>query len=431
MGIQSKKEDDETGEATFTAFPDMMATYRFNIEAIREDFPILHREVNGYPLVYLDNAATSQTPQQVIDAIVDYYQHYNANIHRGVHSLSQEATDKYEQAREKIRRHFNAAKSQEILFTSGTTHSINLVAHGFGTILAQGDEILVSAMEHHSNIVPWQMLCERTGAILKVIPMNQEGELIMEAYKRLLSERTRLVFCNHVSNALGTINPIREIIETAHSIGAAVLIDGAQAAPHIIADMQALDVDFYTVSAHKMCGPTGVGILYGKEEWLNRLPPYQGGGEMIREVTFEKTTYAELPHKFEAGTPNICGGIAFGAALDYMNSIGFNAISHYEQQLLEYATRELLGIEGLKIYGTAKDKTAVISFNIEGLHPYDIGTILDKLGIAVRTGHHCAQPVMDFFKIPGTVRASFSFYNTMEEVNSLVAGVKKAKQMLS
>ncbi len=279
MGIQSKKEEDDKEEATFTAFADMRANPQFNIDAIREDFPILQREVNGYPLVYLDNAATSQTPQQVIDAIVDYYQHYNANIHRGVHALSQEATDKYEQAREKIRRHFNAAKSREIIFTSGTTHSINLVAHGFGTILSEGDEILVSAMEHHSNIVPWQMLCERTGAILKVIPMNQEGELIMESYKGLLSARTRLVFCNHVSNALGTINPIREIIDAAHGIGAAVLIDGAQAAPHIKADMQALDVDFYTVSAHKMCGPTGVGVLYGKEEWLNRLPPYQGGGK--------------------------------------------------------------------------------------------------------------------------------------------------------
>lgn len=431
MAIQSTKEDDDTGEATFTEFADRMATSQLNIESIRNDFPILRREVNGYPLVYLDNAATSQTPQQVIDAIVDYYQKYNANIHRGVHALSQEATDKYEQSREKIQRHFNAAKRHEILFTSGTTHSINLVAHGFGTLLAKGDEILVSAMEHHSNIVPWQMLCERTGAVLKVIPMNLEGELVINAYKELLSGRTRLVFCNHVSNALGTINPIQEIIDAAHGVGAVVLIDGAQAAPHIKADMQALDVDFYTVSAHKMCGPTGVGVLYGKEEWLNKLPPYQGGGEMIKEVTFEKTTYAELPHKFEAGTPNICGGIAFGAALDYMNSIGFDAISRHEHELLEYATTELLAIEGLKIYGTARAKTAVISFNIEGLHPYDIGTILDKLGIAVRTGHHCAQPVMDFFRIPGTVRASFSFYNTRKEVDILVDGVKKAKQMLS
>ncbi|MBU2900460.1 aminotransferase class V-fold PLP-dependent enzyme [Maribacter dokdonensis] len=401
-----------------------------DIKKIREDFPILKREVNGKPLVYLDNAATSQTPQQVIDAIVDYYQNYNANIHRGVHTLSQEATDKYEQARLKIQKHFNAAKSYEIIFTSGTTHSINLVANGFSALIQKGDEVIVSAMEHHSNIVPWQMLCERTGAILKVIPMNQEGELLMDAYKELLSNKTKLVFCNHISNALGTINPIEEIIEKAHKVGAAVLIDGAQAAPHLVADVQALDVDFYTCSAHKICGPTGVGMLYGKEEWLNKLPPYQGGGEMIAEVTFEKTTYADLPHKFEAGTPNICGGIAFGAALDYMNAIGFEEIAKYEQALLEYATQELLKIDGLKIYGTAKNKTSVISFNIEGIHPYDMGSILDKLGIAVRTGHHCAQPIMDFFKIPGTVRASFAFYNTRDEVDVLIAGVLKAKSML-
>ena len=401
-----------------------------DIKKIREDFPILKREVNGKPLVYLDNAATSQTPQQVIDAIVDYYQNYNANIHRGVHTLSQEATDKYEQARLKIQKHFNAAKSYEIIFTSGTTHSINLVANGFSALIKKGDEVLVSAMEHHSNIVPWQMLCERTGAILKVIPMNQEGELRMDVYDELLSDKTKLVFCNHISNALGTINPIEEIIEKAHKVGAAVLIDGAQAAPHLVADVQALDVDFYTCSAHKICGPTGVGMLYGKEEWLNKLPPYQGGGEMIAEVTFEKTTYADLPHKFEAGTPNICGGIAFGAALDYMNAIGFEELAKYEHELLEYATQELLKIEGLKIYGTAKNKTSVISFNIEGIHPYDMGSILDKLGIAVRTGHHCAQPIMDFFKIPGTVRASFAFYNTIEEVDFLVAGITKAKSML-
>ncbi|MFV1449315.1 cysteine desulfurase [Maribacter sp. HS] len=401
-----------------------------DIKKIREDFPILKREVNGKPLVYLDNAATSQTPQQVIDAIVDYYQNYNANIHRGVHTLSQEATDKYEQARLKIQKHFNAAKSYEIIFTSGTTHSINLVANGFSALIQKGDEVIVSAMEHHSNIVPWQMLCERTGAVLKVIPMNQEGELLMDAYVELLSNKTKLVFCNHISNALGTINPIEEIIEKAHKVGAAVLIDGAQAAPHLVADVQALDVDFYTCSAHKICGPTGVGMLYGKEEWLNKLPPYQGGGEMIAEVTFEKTTYADLPHKFEAGTPNICGGIAFGAALDYMNAIGFEEIAKYEQALLEYATQELLKIDGLKIYGTAKNKTSVISFNIEGIHPYDMGSILDKLGIAVRTGHHCAQPIMDFFKIPGTVRASFAFYNTRDEVDVLIAGVLKAKSML-
>ncbi|MCK0144191.1 cysteine desulfurase [Arenibacter sp. F26102] len=403
----------------------------FDILTIRKDFPILNRKVNGYPLVYLDNAATSQTPQKVIDAIVEYYSNYNANIHRGVHTLSQEATDVYEQARQKIQKHFNAAKSHEIIFTSGTTHGINLVANGFASFLKKGDEIIVSALEHHSNIVPWQMLCERTGAVLKVIPMSLDGKLVMEEYHKLLSHRTKLVFCNHVSNALGTINPIEEIIAAAHNIGAAVLIDGAQAAPHIKADVQKLDVDFYVVSAHKMCGPTGVGMLYGKEEWLNKLPPYQGGGEMIAEVTFEKTTYADLPHKFEAGTPNICGGIAFGAALDYMNAIGFDAIAQYEHELLEYASKELLAIDGLKIYGDTKEKTAVISFNIEGLHPYDIGSILDKLGVAVRTGHHCAQPIMDFYKIPGTVRASFSFYNTKEEVDILVAGVRRAKTMLS
>ncbi|NAS10882.1 aminotransferase class V-fold PLP-dependent enzyme [Poritiphilus flavus] len=401
-----------------------------DIQTIRKDFPILSREVYGRPLVYLDNAATSQTPRQVLDVIVDYYSRYNANIHRGVHALSQEATDAYELARKKIQLHFNIGSTKEIIFTSGTTHSINLVANGFSSILKAGDEVLVSAMEHHSNIVPWQMLCERTGAILKVIPMSQDGELLMDNYRELLSGNTRLVFCNHVSNALGTINPIKEIIDEAHKVGAAVLVDGAQSAAHIRADLQELNVDFYTVSAHKMCGPTGIGILYGKEEWLQKLPPYQGGGEMIAEVTFEKTTYADLPHKFEAGTPNIAGGIAFGAAIDYLNNIGFDAIEAYENELLEYATASLLAIDGLKIYGTSKRKTSVISFNLEGIHPYDVGTILDKLGIAVRTGHHCAQPIMDFFGIPGTIRASFSFYNTKEEVDTLVAGVIKAREML-
>ncbi len=403
---------------------------QFNVEEIRKDFPILKRKVNGYALVYLDNAATSQTPQQVIDAIVDYYSNYNANIHRGVHTLSQEATDKYETARKKIQTHFNAGKAHEIIFTSGTTHGINLVASGFASILQKGDEILVSALEHHSNIVPWQMLCKKTGAVLKVIRMDQNGELLLDEYEKLLSEKTKIVMVNHVSNALGTVNPIKKIIDKAHSFGAAVLIDGAQAAPHIKADVQALDVDFYVASAHKMCGPTGVGMLYGKEEWLKKLPPYQGGGEMIATVTFEKTTYADLPHKFEAGTPNICGGIAFGAALDYMNAIGIDDIAKYEHQLLEYATKKLLEIEGIKIYGTAKDKTAVISFNIEGIHPYDIGTIIDKLGIAVRTGHHCTEPIMDYFKIPGTIRASFSFYNTTEEIDLFIAAVKRAKTML-
>lgn len=402
-----------------------------DIDKIRADFPILKREVNGKPLVYFDNAATSQTPQVVIDAIVDYYSNYNANIHRGVHSLSQEATDKYEGARLKIQKHFNIKESYEIIFTSGTTHSINIVATGFESILNEGDEIIVSALEHHSNIVPWQMLCEKTGAILKVIPMNEEGELIMSEYDKLLSDKTKLVFTNHISNALGTINPIEEIIEKAHAIGAAVLIDGAQACPHIKPDLQKLDVDFYVTSAHKIYGPTGVGILYGKEEWLTKLPPYQGGGEMIKEVTFEKTTYADLPHKFEAGTPNISGVIAFGVALDYANNIGFDVIEKREKELLEYATEKLLTIDGLRIYGTTAHKTSVISFNIQGIHPYDIGTIVDKLGVAVRTGHHCAQPIMDFYKIPGTVRASFSFYNTFEEIDVLVESVKKAQMMLN
>ncbi|GAA3570934.1 cysteine desulfurase [Snuella lapsa] len=402
----------------------------FKAEDIRKDFPILKREVNGKPLVYFDNAATSQTPQQVIDTIVDYYSNYNANIHRGVHTLSQEATDKYEQARLKIQAHFNAKHAHEIILTSGTTHSINIVASGFTSLLKAGDEIIVSALEHHSNIVPWQMLCERTGAILKVIPMNQDGELLMETYDNLLSKKTKLVFVNHISNALGTINPIEYIIEKAHQVGAAVLIDGAQACPHIKIDVQELDVDFYVASAHKMCGPTGVGMLYGKEALLKILPPYQGGGEMIAEVTFEKTTYADLPHKFEAGTPNICGGIAFGAAIDYMNTIGIGTIASYENELLEYATKKLLEIEGLKIYGTSKRKTSVISFNLEGIHPYDVGSILDKLGIAVRTGHHCAQPIMNFYNIPGTVRASIAFYNTKNEIDILVEGVIKAKHML-
>lgn len=402
----------------------------FDIQIIRKDFPILSRKVNGYPLVYLDNAATSQKPQQVIDAIVDYYSNYNANIHRGVHSLSQEATDAYEAARHKIQNHFNAKEAFEIIFTAGTTHGINLVANGFASLLNKGDEIIVSALEHHSNIVPWQMLCEKTGAVLRVIPMNEEGELLMDEYVKLLSDKTKLVFVNHISNALGTINPIEEIIEKAHSVGAAVLIDGAQSCSHIKPNLQELNVDFYVASGHKMCGPTGVGMLYMKEKWGNKLPPYQGGGEMIAEVSFEKTTYAGLPHKFEAGTPNICGGIAFGVAIDYLNAIGFEAIETHENELLTYATKKLLEIEGLKIYGTGQ-KTSVISFNIEGLHPYDIGTIVDKLGIAVRTGHHCAQPIMDFYKIPGTVRASFAFYNTLEEVDALVEAVKKAKTMLS
>lgn len=403
----------------------------FDIQKIRADFPILSRQVNGKPLVYFDNGATTQKPQVVIDAIATYYQEINANIHRGVHTLSQLATDAYEASRTKIQNHINAQFAHEVLFTSGTTHSVNLVANGFASILKAGDEVLVSALEHHSNIVPWQMLCEKTGAVLRVIPMNEKGELVMAEYDQLLSDKTKIVTVNHISNALGTINPIKYIIDKAHQFGAAVFIDGAQAVPHLKPNVQELDCDFYAFSGHKICGPTGTGILYGKEAWLNKLPPYQGGGEMIKEVTFEKTTYAELPHKFEAGTPNIAGGIVLGTAVDYMNSVGFENIQKQELELLNYATEQLLAIEGLKIYGTAEEKTSVISFNIDGIHPYDIGTIVDKLGIAVRTGHHCAQPIMNFFEIPGTIRASFAFYNTKEEIDSMVEAVKKAKMMLS
>jgi cysteine desulfurase/selenocysteine lyase len=403
----------------------------FDIQKIRADFPILSRQVNGKPLVYFDNGATSQKPQVVIDAIATYYQEINANIHRGVHTLSQLATDAYEVSRAKIQNHINAKFPHEVLFTSGTTHGVNLVANGFASLLKAGDEVLVSALEHHSNIVPWQMLCEKTGAVLKVIPMNEKGELVMAEFDRLLSDKTKIVTVNHISNALGTINPVKYIIDQAHQFGAAVFIDGAQAVPHLKPNVQELDCDFYAFSGHKMCGPTGTGILYGKEAWLNQLPPYQGGGEMIKEVTFEKTTYADLPHKFEAGTPNIAGGIVLGTAVDYMNSIGFENIQKQELELLAYATEQLSKIEGLKIYGTAEAKTSVISFNIDGIHPYDIGTIVDKLGIAVRTGHHCAQPIMNFFEIPGTIRASFAFYNTKEEIDVMVEAVKKAKMMLS
>ena len=407
-----------------------MYSTTLDVAQIRADFPILQRQVNGQPLVYLDNAATSQTPLAVIDAISDYYKHTNANIHRGVHVLSQEATDQFEAARQKIQTHFNAAQAHEIIFTSGTTHSINLVANGFASFLEKGDELIVSELEHHANIVPWQMLCEHTGAQLKVIPITENGTLDMSVYADLLGARTKVVFVNHVSNALGIINPIEEIIEKAHAVGAAVLIDGAQATPHMIPDVQALDVEFYTTSAHKICGPTGIGALYGKEAWLRKLPPYQGGGEMIDQVTFEKTTYADLPHKFEAGTPNIAGGVGFGAAVDYMNNIGFDAIAAHENDLMRHATEKLKKIEGLHIYGDVVNKVAVISFNVQGLHPYDIGTLLDKMGIAVRTGHHCCQPIMDHFQIPGTVRASFAFYNTHEEVGRFIAGVEKAVGML-
>ena len=403
----------------------------FDVQKIRADFPILSQKVNGKPLVYFDNGATSQKPQVVIDAISKYYSEINANIHRGVHTLSQLATDAYEISRNTVQKHLNAKHNHEIIFTSGTTFGINLVANGFGSLLKAGDEVMVSALEHHSNIVPWQFLCERTGARLVVIPMNLKGELIMSEFDELLSDKTKIVAVNHISNALGTVNPIEYIIKKAHQVGAAVLIDGAQATPHLKPDVQDLDCDFYVFSGHKICAPTGVGILYGKEEWLRKLPPYQGGGEMIAEVTFEKTTYADLPHKFEAGTPNISGGIVLGTAIDYMNSIGFENIASYEQELLEYGTKRLLEIEGLTIYGTSENKASVISFNIEGIHPYDIGTIIDKLGIAVRTGHHCAQPIMSFFNIPGTIRASFAFYNTKEEIDIFVEAVKKAHMMLS
>ena len=402
----------------------------FAINKIRADFPILLRQVHNKPLIYFDNAATSQKPQAVIDAIVHYYSFQNANIHRGVHALSQEATDAYEQARDQVKRFFNARFRQEIIFTSGTTHSINIVAHGYRSKLQPGDEIIVGQAEHHSNIVPWQMACDLTGAQLKVLPIDKNGALQIDALDGLLGAKTKLVVVNHVSNALGTINPIEEIIKKAHGFGAKVLIDGAQASSHIRVDLQALNVDYYTTSAHKMCGPTGIGMLYGKQDLLEGLPPYQGGGEMIKEVYFEGTTYAGLPHKFEAGTPNIAGGIGFGAAIEYLNSIGLDEIAAYEHELLTYATQGLKQIQGLRIYGDVPQKTAVVSFNIDGLHPYDIGTLLDQMGIAVRTGQHCAQPVMDFYGIPGTVRASFAFYNTKEEIDILVKGVQRAVTML-
>ena len=401
-----------------------------NVKKIRNDFPILNRKIGGNKLIYFDNAATSQTPKVVVDEIAKYYYNYNSNIHRGVHKLSQEATDAYEKSRKILQSNFNAKHNHEIIFTSGSTHGINLVASGYANLLKQGDEIILSAMEHHSNIVPWQMLSDKTGARLRVVPMDSNGVLIMDEYSNICNKNTKLVVISHVSNALGTINPIESILSIAHSNNAVVLIDGAQAAPHIKIDVQNLDIDFYVVSGHKLMGPTGVGVLYGKEKLLNLLPPYQGGGEMIDQVTFEKTTYAGLPHKFEAGTPNIAGGIALGKAVEYINNIGYEAIAEYEDSLLKYATSELLKIEGLKIYGQSENKTAVISFNIKSIHPYDLGTILDKLGIAVRTGHHCAQPIMDFFEIPGTIRASFSFYNTKEEIDFMVKSIKKAKSML-
>ena len=403
----------------------------FDVENIRKDFPILSKKINNKPLIYFDNAATSQTPTSVINSISNYYNNYNANIHRGVHSLSEEATQDFESARTKIKEHFNAGDSKEIIFTSGTTHSINIVANGYTDILKSGDEIIVSGLEHHSNIVPWQMMTKKNNAKLKVIPLKENGELDLKVFENLISDKTKLVFVNHVSNALGVINPIEKIIEIAHKNGAVVLIDGAQSSAHFDIDLQKLDVDFFTASAHKLCGPTGIGFLYGKKELLDLIPPYMGGGEMISDVTFEKTTYADLPHKFEAGTPNISGAIAFGYALDYLNNIGLDNIKKYEDYLLEYATNKLKEIDGMIIYGDTPNKTSVISFNIEGLHAYDIGSILDKFGIAVRTGQHCAQPIMDYFKISGTVRASFSFINTIEEIDELIKAITFAKQMLS
>jgi len=402
-----------------------------NIQKLRQDFPILSKKVNSRPLVYLDSGATAQKPKQVIDAISNYYQTQNANIHRGVHQLSQEITIAYENARATVQNHLNAALSQEIIFTSGTSESINLVASSFGKkYIKAGDEVIISEMEHHSNILPWQVLCEEKGAILKVIPLNEKGELRMDEYKKLLHSKTKIVAVTHVSNTLGTINPVKEMIALAHEKNIPVLIDGAQAVPHVKVDVQDLDADFYCFSGHKLFGPTGVGILYGKEKWLNEMPPYKVGGGIIKTVTFKKTTYADLPLKFEAGTPNIAGGIGLAAAIEYVNEIGLENIGGYEHELLEYATLKLLAIEGLRIIGTAKEKASVISFVIEEIHPLDIGTLLDKQGIAVRTGHHCTQPLMEYFGLPGTIRASLAFYNTKEEIDVLVNGIQKAIKML-
>lgn len=402
----------------------------FDIEDIRRQFPTLHRDVYGKPLIYFDNGATSQKPQVVIDAINQYYTLENANIHRGVHFLSQKATDAYEEARKIVQQFIHAKHDHEVIFTKGTTDGINLVASCFGELLSAGDEIIISGMEHHSNIVPWQMLCERKKLILKVIPILDNGELDMEAFEKLLSNRTKLVAVTHISNTLGTINPVKNIIEKAHAVGAKVLLDGAQSIQHLQINVQELDCDFYVFSSHKVFGPTGAGVLYGKEAILNEMPPYQGGGDMIAKVTFEKTTYNELPFKFEAGTPHIIGGIATGTALKYLSSLDSEAIHKHEMELLHFAQEELLKIEGLRIIGTAKEKTSVVSFVIDGLHPFDIGTLLDKQGIAVRTGHHCTQPLMDRFKIPGTVRASFAFYNTKEEVEVFLKALNRSVEML-
>ncbi|HEX2530860.1 MAG TPA: cysteine desulfurase [Burkholderiaceae bacterium] len=396
----------------------------------RKDFPILHQEVHGKPLVYFDNAATTQKPQCVIDTEVDYYRRNNANVHRGVHTLSQRATEDYEEARAKIQRYLNAARSEEIIFVRGATEGINLVAQCYARPrLKAGDEIIISTMEHHSNIVPWQMVCEQTGATLKVVPINDAGEFEFDAFTQLLNERTKLVAVTHLSNALGTIPPVRRIVELARAAGVPVLLDGAQAAPHLAVDMRALDCDFYVFSGHKLFGPTGIGVLYGKTALLDAMPPYQGGGDMIRTVTFEKTEYNDLPYKFEAGTPNIAGAISLGVALDYVSSIGIDAIAAHERDLLEYATQLVSDIPGLRIIGTAKHKASILSFTLDGVHPHDIGTILDHDGIAIRAGHHCAMPVMRRFGIAGTARASFALYNTHEEVRALAAGLRKVQEM--
>lgn len=401
-----------------------------NITKIREDFPILGRTVYGRPLVYLDNAATTQKPRCVVDAITEEYYSVNANVHRGVHFLSQQATELHEAARETVRRFINARSTNEIVFTRGTTESINLLASSFGeACMTEGDEIIVSTMEHHSNIVPWQLLRERRGIVIRVIPMSDDGRLLLDEYERLFNERTRLVCVAHVSNVLGTVNPVRQMIATAHAHGVPVLVDGAQSVPHMAVDVQALDADFYAFSGHKVYGPTGVGVLYGKEKWLDRLPPYQGGGEMIQHVSFERTTFNELPYKFEAGTPDYIGTHALATALDYVSNLGMKDIEAYEHKLTRYATERLQAIEGMRIFGTTPDKGSVISFLVGDIHHFDLGTLLDRLGIAVRTGHHCAQPLMEHLGIEGTVRASFSFYNTREEVDALVAGIERVRKM--
>lgn len=403
---------------------------KFDVQRIRKDFPILNRKVYGKDLIYFDNGATSQKPQLVIDAIQKYYTTDNSNIHRGVHFLSQEATSQYEQARKTIQKYINAAHSGEVLFTKGTTDSINLIAFSLGETLKKGDEIVISAMEHHSNIVPWQMLCDRKECVLRVIPINADGELMMDEFHSLLNEKTKLVSITHISNTLGTINPVEEITKAAHAIGALVFLDGAQSIQHMKVDMQALDCDFYAFSGHKVFGPTGVGILYGKRNILNALPPYQGGGDMIAKVSFEKTTYNELPHKFEAGTPDIAGGICLGKAIEYLSSLDIRQLQQHEQDLGKYAENELKSMKGVRIIGTAKNKISVISFIVEGAHPFDVGTLLDKQGIAIRTGHHCTQPLMDIFKIPGTIRASFAFYNSKEEVDIFITALKRSVAML-